>query len=231
MAYSYSMGVQPLVNNIVDAIEDIVARVPATREGKADDPAAAARTLARKAAARAAALSGALALPPGVLGLMTVLPDLVAIWRIQAQLVSDISGLYGKQMELTRTHMLYCLFRHAASQLARDVAVRAGERLVIRQLSSGALRSVLSSIGISVTQRIAGTAASRWLPIVGAAAVAGYAYFDTLQVASALRVGGWIRLYRDPAPPATHAAIVARSASVMPVRLPMGIALVATTCS
>jgi len=79
--------------------------------------------------------------------------------------------------------MLYCLFRHAASQLARDVAVRAGERLVIRQLSSGALRSVLSSIGISVTQRIAGTAASRWLPIVGAAAVAGYAYFDTLQVA------------------------------------------------
>ena len=163
MAYSYSMGVQPLVNNIVDAIEDIVARVPATREGKADDPAAAARTLARKAAARAAALSGALALPP--------------------QLVSDISGLYGKQMELTRTHMLYCLFRHAASQLARDVAVRAGERLVIRQLSSGALRSVLSSIGISVTQRIAGTAASRWLPIVGAAAVAGYAYFDTLQVA------------------------------------------------
>ncbi len=183
MAYSYSMGVQPLVNNIVDAIEDIVARVPATREGKAEDPAAAARTLARKAAARAAALSGALALPPGVLGLMTVLPDLVAIWRIQAQLVSDISGLYGKQMQLTRTHMLYCLFRHAASQLARDVAVRAGERLVIRQLSSGALRSVLSSIGISVTQRIAGTAASRWLPIVGAAAVAGYAYFDTLQVA------------------------------------------------
>src|SRR6266700_37856 len=183
MAYSYSIGVQPLVNNIVDAVEGIVARVPATREGKVEAPAAAARTLARKAATRAAALSGALALPPGVLGLMTVLPDLVAIWRIQAQMVSDISGLYGKQMQLTRTHMLYCLFRHAASQLARDVAVRAGERLVIRQLSSGALRSVLASIGISVTQRIAGTAASRWLPIVGAAAVAGYAYFDTLQVA------------------------------------------------
>ena len=183
MAYSYSIGVQPLVNNIVDAVEGIVARVPATRESKVEAPAAAARTLARKAATRAAALSGALALPPGVLGLMTVLPDLVAIWRIQAQMVSDISGLYGKQMQLTRTHMLYCLFRHAASQLARDVAVRAGERLVIRQLSSGALRSVLASIGISVTQRVAGTAASRWLPIVGAAAVAGYAYFDTLQVA------------------------------------------------
>ncbi|TMG83358.1 MAG: hypothetical protein E6H78_12545 [Betaproteobacteria bacterium] len=183
MAHTYSIGIQPLVDNVVDAVEGIVARVPATRERKVEAPAAAARVLARKAAARAATLSGALALPPGVFGLLTVVPDLVAIWRIQAQLVSDIAGLYGRQMQLTRTHMLYCLFRHAASQLARDVAVRAGERFVIQQLSGGALRSVLTSIGISVTQRLAGTTASRWLPIVGAAAVAGYAYFDTLQVA------------------------------------------------
>ncbi len=183
MAHSYSVAVQPLVGNIVDAIEDIVARVPASREHAVDAPAAAARKLARKAAARAAALSGALALPPGVLGMLTVLPDLIAIWRIQAQMVSDIAGLYGKDMQLTRTHMLYCLFRHAASQLARDVAVRAGERFVIQQLSGGALRSVLTSIGMSVAQRVAGTTASRWLPVVGAAAVAGYAYFDTLQVA------------------------------------------------
>ena len=41
----------------------------------------------------------------------------------------------------------------------------------------------MTAVGISVTQRVAGTAASRWLPVVGAAAVAGYAYFDTLQVA------------------------------------------------
>jgi hypothetical protein len=79
--------------------------------------------------------------------------------------------------------MLYCLFRHASSQLARDVVVRAGQRFVVRQLSGGALRSVLTSIGISVTQRVAGTTATRWVPVIGAAAVAGYAYFDTLQVA------------------------------------------------
>ena len=36
---------------------------------------------------------------------------------------------------------------------------------------------------MSLTQRVAGTTASRWLPLVGAMAVAGYAYFDTLQVA------------------------------------------------
>jgi hypothetical protein len=183
MAHSYSLAVQPLLGRVVDAIENVVTGVPESRERSVQDPEAAARRLARKAATRAAALSGALALPPGVFGMLTVLPDLVAIWRIQAQLVADIAGLYGKDLQLTRTHMLYCLFRHAASQLTRDFVVRAGERLVIRQLSAGALRSVLTTVGISVTQRVASTAASRWLPVVGAAAVAGYAYFDTLQVA------------------------------------------------
>jgi hypothetical protein len=187
----YSLSAQPRFVSVVDAIEDIVARVPASRERASDEPVAAARLLSRRAATRAATLSGALALPPGVVGMLTVLPDLVAIWRIQAQMVSDIAGLYGREIELTRAHMLYCLFRHATSQLARDVAVRAGERLVIRQLSGGALRSVLSSVGISVTQRVIGTSASRWLPVLGAAAVAGYAYFDTMQVSkTAIRMIG-----------------------------------------
>jgi hypothetical protein len=183
MASTYSLAVQPLVGSIVDAIEDLVARVPPSRERTTDAPAASARVIARKSATRAAALSGALALPPGVFGLLTVLPDLIAIWRIQAQMVSDLAGLYGKEMQLTRTHMLYCLFRHASSQLARDVVVRAGQRFVVTQLSGGALRSVLTSIGISISQRVAGTTASRWVPVLGAVAVAGYAYFDTLQVA------------------------------------------------
>ena len=183
MTHAYSIAARPIIGSVVDAIENVVSGVPESRERSVEDPDAAARRLARKAATRAAALSGALALPPGFFGLLTVLPDLVAIWRIQAQLVADIAGLYGKDMQLTRTHMLYCLFRHAASQLTRDFAVRAGERFVIQQLSGGALRSVLTGVGISVTQRVAGTTASRWLPVVGAAAVAGYAYFDTLQVA------------------------------------------------
>lgn len=191
MARSHSVALQPLVGEVVDAIESVVAGVPASRERAVAAPEAAARRLARRAAARAAALSGTLALPPGILGLLTVLPDLVAIWRIQGQMVADIAGLYGKDMQLTRTHMLYCLFRHAASHLARDVAVRAGERFVIRQVSTGALRNVVTGVGMSLTQRVAGTAASRWLPIVGAAAVAGYAYYDTLQVAkTATRILG-----------------------------------------
>jgi len=190
---SSTSSAAPILGNVVDALENIVSGVPASHERAVHMPGQTARALARKAATRAAALSGALALPPGVLGMLTVLPDLVAIWRVQAQLVSDIAGLYGKDLQLTRAHMVYCLFRHAASQFARDVAVRTGQRVVVRQLTGGALRAVLSTAGITITQRIAGTAASRWVPVAGAAAVAAYAYFDTIQVAKTA-----IRLLETP---------------------------------
>jgi hypothetical protein len=178
-----SVAVQTVTGTIVDTIENAVSNVPASRQRAVQQPGPAARKLARKAARRAAALSGTLALPPGALGMLTVIPDLIAIWRLQAQMVADIAGLHGRDLQLTRTHMVYCLFRHAATQLARDVVVRTGQRLVFRQLSAGAMRSVLAGVGLNVTQRIAGTAASRWVPLAGAAAVAGYAYFDTMQVA------------------------------------------------
>jgi len=132
-------------------------------------------------------LSGALALPPGPFGMLTVLPDLYLIWQTQRQMVADIFGLYGRSAELTRVHMLYCLFRHAASQVLRDVAVRTGQRMMMQQLSAGALKHVVSKIGANVTRRLTGRAASRWVPLAGAAAVSAYAYWDTLQVAKTAR--------------------------------------------
>jgi hypothetical protein len=168
---------------IIAALERVLAEIPAPETGRADLPDHAARAIARRAAKRAALLSGSLALPPGPLGFMTLLPDLYLIWQTQRQMVADIFGVYGRSAELTRTHMLYCLFRHAASHVVRDVAVRGGQRLVIRQLSGSALRSALGGVGVSISQRLAGNAAGRWIPLAGAAAVGAYAYWDTMQVA------------------------------------------------
>jgi hypothetical protein len=168
---------------IIAALERVLAEIPAPETGRADLPDHAARAIARRAAKRAALLSGSLALPPGPLGFMTLLPDLYLIWQTQRQMVADIFGVYGRSAELTRTHMLYCLFRHAASHVVRDVAVRGGQRLVIRQLSGSALRRALGGVGVSISQRLAGNAAGRWIPLAGAAAVGAYAYWDTMQVA------------------------------------------------
>jgi hypothetical protein len=176
-----------LPRDVEGVIERVIADVPAPRTHPVDDPEVQADLIAKAAAKRTALLSGSLALPPGPFGMLTVLPDLYLIWKTQRQMVADIFALYDRTAELTRVHMLYCLFRHAASHVLRDVVVRAGQRVVVQQLSGGTLRRVIARVGVNVTRRVAGTAASRWVPLAGAAAVGAYAYWDTLQVAKTAR--------------------------------------------
>lgn len=168
---------------VARAVLDVVAAVPRSSEPGSATPQQRAEALARQAAARAARLSGSAALLPGPLGLLTLLPDLVGVWRIQAQLVSDIAAAYGQSATLGREQMLYCLFRHLASQGLRDLVVRAGERFLVRRASLQVLQRVAGLVGLKLTQRTVGKAVARWAPLVGAAGVAAYAWRDTRQVA------------------------------------------------
>lgn len=174
-----------LVQRTKDALLELISRVPASSEDRVVDAATRARTLTTTAALKAATISGSLALPPGPLGLVTVLPDLYAVWRVQAQLVSDIAAVYGQTAFLSQESMAWCLFRHAAAQAVRDVVTRVGERAVVNGLSLRAMETVLARIGVTTTQRVLQKGAARFIPVVGALGVAAYAYYDTGQVGHA----------------------------------------------
>jgi hypothetical protein len=174
---------EQVASRIGDKILAAVGKVPTSSERKSRDPAEAARKTANTAARNAAAAAGTLALPPGPLGWLTILPELIAVWKIQAQMVADIAAFYGRKRVLTQEQMLYCLFKHTASQAVRDLVVRVGERAIVRRATVRALNSVAQRVGLTVTQRTLAKSASRWLPVVGALGVAAYAYYDTAQVA------------------------------------------------
>jgi len=171
-----------VLGKVYKAIENFLSSIPGTKESASQDPLSRARRIATTAASKAALISGGLALPPGPLGVATILPDLIAIWKLQAQMVADIAGAFGKTAVLTREQMLYCLFKHAAAQFVRDLVTRVGERVLVRRVSLRVMQQIIQKISGKVTQRVIGKAISRWLPILGPIAVAGYAYYDTAQV-------------------------------------------------
>ena len=171
-------------SRVTKAILDFVSDIPGSKVGPSGDPQTEARRIANRAAQRAALTAGSLALPPGPLGWLTVLPELIAIWKIQAQMVSDIAAAYGRHAELGREQMLWCLFRHTAAQAFRDLVVRMGDRLLFRRMSYAVAERVAKRVGVKITQRTVGKGLSRWLPVVGALGVGAYAYYDTGQVAS-----------------------------------------------
>jgi len=176
--------IQPFEHRrITRAILDFVSEIPGSRIDSSQDPATEARRLANRAAQHAALTAGSLALPPGPLGWLTLLPELIAIWKIQAQLVSDIAAAYGRHATLGREQMLWCLFRHTAAQAFRDLAVQMGDRLVFRRMSRGVAQRIAGQVGVKLSRRTLSEGLSRWLPLIGALGVGAYAYYDTGQVA------------------------------------------------
>lgn len=175
---------QNATDKVANAILAFLGKIPDAARYKDANPSKVSREIAINAAAKAARTAGFLALPPGPIGWLTILPELIAVWKIQAQMVSDIAAVYGKKSTLTQEQMLYCLFRHTAAQAVRDVVVRVGERFLVRRASLKTLQMVAQRVGVHLTQRAIGKGIARWLPIVGAAGVGAYAYYDTGQVAA-----------------------------------------------
>ncbi len=180
-----------LASRITRHLLNLLGSVPGTDEKCGEDTETRVQTLTKAAANKAALAAGALALPPGPLGWLTIVPELVAIWRIQAQLVADISGAYGVSARLNREQMMYCLFRHAAAQAVRDLVVQVGGRLIAQDVPMRVIERVAKAVGVRVTKRIVGGGISRWLPVIGAVGVGVYAWYDTRQVArTAIRLFG-----------------------------------------
>jgi hypothetical protein len=176
-------GASDFNRRFMDLIMKVLGQIPRSDEAVSGTPEGRARTLASRAALGAATLSGSLALPPGPLGLVTLLPDLFMIWKIQSQMVADIAAVYGKTATLTREHLIFCLFKHAAGQAVRDLVVRTGQRLLVRRAPLRLVEKVLERVGLSVAQRLAGRTIVRLLPFIGAVGVGAYAYYDTASVA------------------------------------------------
>ena len=178
-------GTGTVAEKLADAVLEYVGKVPESLLEVSVNPLEAARKLAVRASMKAAGAAGTLALPPGPTGWLTILPELLAVWKIQAQLVADIAALYGKKTTLTREQMLYCLFRHTASQVFRDLVVRVGERVLVKRASLRVLKNVATTIGIKTSQRVISKGISRWIPVAGAFGVGAYAYYDTNRAAKA----------------------------------------------
>jgi hypothetical protein len=162
-----------------EAILDIIGTLPKSALSREDDPEPRAKRSISLATMKAAVVSGGLALPSGPVGFLTIIPDLVLVWKLQARLVMDMAAVYGKEKSLTQEALLYCLFHHAAADQMRDVAVRVGGRVVFRKASAAVLGKVAKDVGLRMAQRMLRRALARVIPLLGAIGVGAYSYYDT----------------------------------------------------
>jgi hypothetical protein len=172
----------PAQQTVLRVLENLITGVPASSELLSATPEERAREILRTAGLKAGAVSAGLAIPPGPAGMLTIIPDLIQVWHIQRQMVSDIAACFGKTAQLNQQTMVYCLFRHGAAMLARDIIVRVGERMILKRGSLRVIQKILQRVTIKTTQKAIGKSISRWVPVVGPVVVGGYSLLDTRSV-------------------------------------------------
>ncbi|PCI36276.1 MAG: hypothetical protein COB53_10175 [Elusimicrobia bacterium] len=165
-----------------NALEQIIIDIPTSSAKKSSDPAYGAKAFSAGAARDSALLSGTLSIIPGPAAIVTIFPDLLGVWRLQAQLVSDIAAAHGKSNALKKEVMMVCLFDHVCSDAMKDILARGGERIIVSSVSQQALAHALHVLTGTLIQRILSRVVARWIPIVGAGALAAYSYNDTKHV-------------------------------------------------
>jgi hypothetical protein len=169
---------------ISKALHALVSQIPGSTEPPSQDPRERAHALGKTAALKAAAVSGSFTLPPGPFGMATVLPDLLAVWRIQQQLVADIAAAFGKTEALTTETMAICLFKHGGAALTKYLYLRERDEVLVQRIANRTLLQLLEKIAVRMTQRAAAKSLSRWIPVLGVLGAGAYAYYDTTHVAA-----------------------------------------------
>ncbi len=170
------------VHFLLSALFRTLIEIPHSHEPEAVDPDVASDKIIRRSCKKAGLLSAALALPTGPLGLITLMPDLTGVWRIQSQMVSDIASAYGERRRLDREQMLFFLFRHSVSHLVGDAITRSGERYVVQKLSEKAFGNIVEKLALRIGSNLTLRATKIVFPLIGSAFLGVYSYHDTLQV-------------------------------------------------
>lgn len=129
----------------------------------------------RTASRQAFAISTCAGLVPGLLGFFTILPELVAVTKLQINLIYKLAKYYGKAHRLNAS-IIFSIFATALGVGEHRICMReVGPRVVVKALSSQMLRKMAPQIGANVSTRIARRHFARWFPILTAPA---FGYFS-----------------------------------------------------
>lgn len=128
-----------------------------------------------------AAISGGASLVPGPWGMLAVVPEITAVIRNQLAMIYDVGMAYGKREVLTR-ELLAGVLITALGAGAGSLLVMQGEKILVRRVALRGFQRIVQLLAGRVTQQVLKSVVSKWLPVVGAAAMAAWSNYLTRQV-------------------------------------------------
>jgi uncharacterized tellurite resistance protein B-like protein/uncharacterized protein (DUF697 family) len=128
-----------------------------------------------------AAISGGASLVPGPWGMVAVIPEITLVIRNQLAMIYDIGMAYGKSKALNK-ELLAGVLLTAAGASAGSLLVMQGNKVLVKRVALRVFQKIINMLAGKITQQVLKSAISKWLPIVGPAAMAVWSNYLTRQV-------------------------------------------------
>lgn len=126
-------------------------------------------------------ISGSASLIPGPLGMVAVVPEISLVIKNQVEMIYDIGIAYGQQKYLNR-ELLASVFAFALGTSGMGLLVMQGSKVLVKRASLRVFQRLITMLAGKVTQRVLKSMLSKWVPVVGAAAMATWSNISTRQV-------------------------------------------------
>jgi hypothetical protein len=135
------------------------------------------------ASRHAFAISTAAGMIPGIVGIFSILPELIAVTKLQINLIYKLAKFYGKEHLLNST-IIFSIFATAMGVGEHKIFMRqAGSRIVVKAVSSHAMKSLASRLGAKMSAMIAGRRFARLIPFLTAPAFGYFSMAMTQRIA------------------------------------------------
>ena len=110
-----------------------------------------------------------------------VIPELTLVIRNQIQMVYDIGVANGKQAQLTK-ELLMGIFLTAMGSSAGSLLTIHGGKILVKRASLRVIQNIIAMLGGRVTQQAIKSSIGKWLPVVGAGAMAAWTGYMTKNI-------------------------------------------------
>ena len=128
-----------------------------------------------------AAISGGISLVPGPWGMVAVIPEIALVIRNQLAMIYDVGMAYGKSKVITK-ELLAGVLITAMGASAGTLLIMQGGKVLVKRVALRAFQKIIIFMAGRVTQQILKSVISKWLPVVGAAAMAVWSNYLTRQI-------------------------------------------------
>lgn len=122
--------------------------------------------MTKTASWKAFSISTAAAIPPGPFGLVTILPEIVAVTKIQMNLIYRIAKYHQQVGKVNRTLVLLIFGNALGFAVGSEFLKKVGSRLLVESAGTQGVRNIALRIGKQITRRILPKTVARWVPIV-----------------------------------------------------------------